>query len=79
VNDFESIASKWLSNKRFLHFNLVASAVLWALEINRNNLVFNNVVWLNIKNGWRLVLSFLKDWKVPFKDVAGKKAASSWT
>jgi hypothetical protein len=25
------------------------------------------------------VLSFLKDWKVPFKDVAGKKAASSWT
>jgi hypothetical protein len=56
--------------KRFLHFNLVSSAVLWALQINRNNLVFNNVVWLNIKNVWRLVLSFLKDWNVPFK---GKK------
>jgi hypothetical protein len=29
VTDFESIASKWLCNKKFLHFNLVSSAVIW--------------------------------------------------
>jgi hypothetical protein len=28
VIDFESIASKWLCNKKILHFNLVSSAVL---------------------------------------------------
>jgi hypothetical protein len=48
VTNFESIASKWL-NKKFMHFNLVSSAVLWTLWINRNNLVFNKTVWLNIK------------------------------
>jgi hypothetical protein len=25
VDDFESIASRWLCNKRFLHFNIVSS------------------------------------------------------
>jgi hypothetical protein len=71
VTDFESIASKWLCNKEFLHFNLVFSAVLWRLWINRNNLVFNKVTWINIKQVWRLVLSFLRGWKVPFKDLEG--------
>jgi hypothetical protein len=49
VTNFESIASKWLCNKKFLHFNLVSSAVLWTLWINRNNIVFNKITWLNIK------------------------------
>jgi hypothetical protein len=71
VDDFESIASRWLCNKRFLHFNLVFSTDLWALWINRNNLIFNKDVWVNIKQVWRLVLSFLKEWKVPFKDLEG--------
>jgi hypothetical protein len=48
VTDFEFDASKWLCNKKFLHFNLVSSAVLSGLWINRNNLVFNKVVWMNI-------------------------------
>jgi hypothetical protein len=74
VRNFESIASKWLCNKKFLHFNLVTSAVLWELWINRNNLVFNKVTWINIKQVRRLVLSFLRDWKVPFKVlVEGEK------
>jgi hypothetical protein len=74
VTDFESIATKWLCNKKFLHFNLVSSAVLWTLWINRNNLVFNKMTWLNSKQVWRLALSFLKEWKVPFKDSEGEKS-----
>jgi hypothetical protein len=73
VTDFESIATKWLCNKKFLHFNLVSSAVLWTLWINRNNLVFNKTTWLNSKKVWRLALCFLKEWKVPFKDLEGEK------
>jgi hypothetical protein len=61
VSNFESIASKWLCNKRFLHFNLVSSTTLWGLWINRNNRIFNKVTWINIKHVWRQVLSFQKD------------------
>jgi hypothetical protein len=72
--NFESIASKWLCNKKFLHFNLVTSAFLWGLWINRNNLVFNKVTWINNKQVRRLVLSLLRDWKVPFKVLEGGKS-----
>jgi hypothetical protein len=78
VTDFESIASKWLCNKKNLHFNLVSSVVHWALWINRNSLVFNKTTWLNIKQVWRQALSFLKEWKVPFKDLE-EGADNSWT
>jgi hypothetical protein len=73
IDNFESITSKWLCNKKFLHFNLVTSATLWGLWINRNNLVFNKTSWINIKQVWRLVLSFVKEWKVPFKELEGGK------
>jgi hypothetical protein len=79
VIDFESIASKWLCNKKFMNFNLILSAVLWTLWINRNNLVFNKTTWLNIKQVWRVGLSFLKDWNVRFKDLKGGKTGSFWT
>jgi hypothetical protein len=61
INNFESIASKWLCDKKFLHFNLVTSAAIWGLWINRNNLIFNKTSWINIKQVWRLVLSFVKE------------------
>lgn len=55
-SDFESLASKWLCNKTFLYFNVVSSAVPWGTWDNRNNLVFNRVTWINLKQVWRLVL-----------------------
>jgi hypothetical protein len=67
INNFESIASKWLCNKKFLHFNLVTFAAI-------NNLIFNKTSWINIKQVWRLVLSFVKEWKVPFKELEGGKS-----
>jgi hypothetical protein len=75
IDNFESIASKWLCNKKFLHFNLVTSTTLWGLWINRNILVFNKTSWINIKQVWRLVLSFVKEWKVPFKELEGGKSS----
>jgi hypothetical protein len=49
VSNYESIASNWLCNKKFMHFNVVFSAVLWGMWLNRNNLVFNKVTWINLK------------------------------
>jgi hypothetical protein len=80
VTDFESVASfasKWLCNKKFLHFNLVSSAILWELWINRNNIVFNKVIWIIIKIGVGALIH------AGMGSVAqrskGGKAGSSWT
>jgi hypothetical protein len=54
-----------------MHFSVVTSTVLWGMWINKNNLVFNKLTWINIKQVWRLVLSFLRDWKRPFKELEG--------
>jgi hypothetical protein len=71
--NFISVATRWLCNKIFAHFNIVSSDVLWGLWIKRNNLVFNKVIWINIKQVWRLVYSLLRDWKKPFRELEGGK------
>jgi hypothetical protein len=68
VTSFESIAAKWLCNKKFMHFN-VASAVLWGLWLNRNSLVFNKTTWINVKQVWRRILFLLRDWMKLFIDL----------
>lgn len=73
VINFESIASKWLCNKRFLHFNVVTAAILWGVWNNRNNIVFNRVTWINMKQVRNLILLYPRNWKIPFKDLEGGK------
>ena len=75
VINFESIASKWLCNKKFLHFNVVSSAILWCIWNNRNSLVFNRTSWINMKQVWRLIMVYLKNWQKPFKDLEQGKTA----
>ena len=43
--------------------------MLWSLWINRNNIVFNRKIWLNLKQVWHLILLHLRNWKVPFKHL----------
>ena len=69
ICDYYSLASKWLCGKRHLQLNVVSSAVLWSLWINRNNIVFNRKTWLNLKQVWHLILLHLRNWKVPFKHL----------
>jgi hypothetical protein len=69
VINFESIASKWLCNKKFMHFNVASSAVLWGLWLNRNSLVFNKITWINVKQVWRRILFLLRDWTKLFIDL----------
>lgn len=68
INDFISLASKWLCNKKFLQLNVVTSAILWGIWNNRNSIVFNRKKWLNLKQVWHLILGYLRNWKIPFKD-----------
>jgi hypothetical protein len=76
ASNFESIATRWLCNKKFMHFNVVSSAVMWGLWLNRHNLVFNKTTWVNMKQVLRPVFFLLRDWKKPFKDLeSGKKCS----
>jgi hypothetical protein len=52
INDFFSLASIWLCNKRFLQLNVVSSAVQWGIWNNRNSIIFNRKFWLNMKQVW---------------------------
>jgi hypothetical protein len=73
ATDFLSIASKWLCNTRHLQFNVVSSAVIWSIWNNRNSIVFNRKTLLNMKQVWHLTLSYLRSWKIPFKDKVWSK------
>ena len=49
ISNFESLATKWLCNTRYMHINIVSAAVLWSIWNNRNGIVFNRWSWINIK------------------------------
>jgi hypothetical protein len=68
INDFLSLASKWLCSRRYLQFNFISSAIIWSIWNNRNSIVFNRNPWLNMKQVWQRLLRYLRDWKLPFKD-----------
>jgi hypothetical protein len=69
IVDYLSLASKWLCNKKFEQLNVVSSAVIWCIWNNRNHLVFNRKTWLSMKQVWGLLLSYLRIWQVPFKQL----------
>ena len=68
ITDFYSLASKWLCNRRYMQLNVVSSVVLWTVWNNRNNIVFNRKSFINLKQVWSLALTYLRNWKVPYKD-----------
>jgi hypothetical protein len=68
IIDYLSLASKWLCNKRFEQLNVVSSDVMWSIWNNRNDLVFNRKTWLSMKQVWGLILSYLRNWQIPFKN-----------
>ena len=68
ITDFYSLASKWLCNRRYMQLNVVSSVVLWTVWNNRNNIVFNRKSLINLKQVWSLALTYLRNWKVPYKD-----------
>ena len=71
IVDYESVASKWLCNKRFFQLNFVTSAILWSIWNCRNSLTFNRKTWIGMKQVLHLVLTYLQNWKVPFTDLDG--------
>jgi hypothetical protein len=71
--DFESVAKRWLCNKKFGLVNMISSAVCWSLWKVQNSLCFQEVAWLEMKQVWHRVIPMLKCWRilVPVSSLGG--------
>jgi hypothetical protein len=47
--NYISVASKWLSEEKSYTTNIISSAVMRGLWLTRNDFVFNNQVWSDVK------------------------------
>jgi hypothetical protein len=47
-SDYISVASKWLREKSYTT-NIISSAVMRGLWVTRNDFVFNNQVWSDVR------------------------------
>jgi hypothetical protein len=61
---FESIAGKWLCNKKFGVCNMVSVAVCWSLWKLRIFLYFQGGAWTGMRLLWRMVPPMLRSWRV---------------
>jgi hypothetical protein len=48
-SDYISVASKWHSEEKSYTTNIISSAVMRGLWLTRNDFVFNNQVWSDVK------------------------------
>lgn len=65
----ESIASLWVAGKPLDHVNTICSAILWAIWKHRNNMIFNGVPWISVKQIWWMTLNFIRKWRLIFKEL----------
>lgn len=68
-HSFFELAACWLCDKRFMHLNVVSSAVLWGLWNTRNSIVFNRAKWTSVKQVWQKIAHYLGDWAKPHKEL----------
>jgi hypothetical protein len=68
--DFESVASSWIANKKFIVCNIVSSVVIWVLWELRNALCFQGVPWSEMKRVFAMVEMMLSSWSPMFKTEA---------
>ena len=63
-SSYESIAGKWLSQKKFCLVNMVSSAVLWSIWKLRNFFVFQHGSWVGMPMFWSRLVIQLEMWVI---------------
>jgi hypothetical protein len=66
------LSSLW-KNKDMIVINMVHAALLRALWLMRNDLVFNRVVWPGMQNLWRKNACLLAQWKILVPEIEKRK------
>jgi hypothetical protein len=67
--DYISVASKWLSRDKFYIANTILVAVLRGIWLIRNEFVFQNQVWSDVKMVLRKVMALTVEWSPICKAV----------
>jgi hypothetical protein len=62
-DDFESIARWWLSEDKNSVINIFSSAVLWTIWSVRNEMCFQGLRWLGVKEILRRTASLIRSWR----------------
>ena len=65
--DFESVASLWIANKKYMVCNIVTSAVIWVIWKLRNSLCFQGIPWSGMKKVFVMLGRLLRNWLPMFK------------
>lgn len=62
--NFESVASKWLCDKKNLVVNMFSSALMWSLWKLRNSLCFQNGSWQSSRALWCQIIRMARSWEI---------------
>jgi hypothetical protein len=66
---FLSVAGKWLNKDKFYVANMISTAVLRGIWLVRNDFVFHQQVWSDVKLILRRILKLSWEWKILCKEV----------
>jgi hypothetical protein len=67
-SDYLSVASRWIHKKKCYGINIFTTAVLRGVWLIRNEMVFNNQVWSDVRSILRRILQLIMEWKPIFKE-----------
>jgi hypothetical protein len=63
-NDYISVASKWLQKEKCYVTNIISTAALRSIWLTRNDFIFNNQGWRNVKLVLRRMLRLSEEWQL---------------
>jgi hypothetical protein len=73
VRDFESLGRIWLKGKQFSAYNVLTTAVIWAIWKMRNNLCFQGVYWSKMEVLFYLCAKLIRRWALLSKQENSEK------
>ena len=70
------MATKWLDSKKFCTANSLSAGVCWGLWLARNNMVFRDQQWRDIKQVLKIIWSCTRMWEPIFREPEHLKVST---
>ena len=67
IHNYESLACKWLHGQKSDCLNTISAGVLWGLWLSRNDMIFRNQTWQDIKTLLRRIWRCMLTWRLIFQ------------
>jgi hypothetical protein len=62
--DYSSVGVKWLSVEKYYNANVISSAVMRGLWLTRNNFMFDNQVWSDVRMVLKKIWKLSIEWSI---------------